>query len=130
MRPIWIAAILVAGFVVGIGMSWLLVGSTAANAVLAGGILPLVISGTSLVIFFSYISRIIEQGTYQRFVVINFIAKVLLIGVWTAVILLSTSLPIAPFIVSLLINFIIWHLFEAYRYQSALKQGITRTGES
>jgi hypothetical protein len=121
--------VLVAGFIAGIGISGLLAGSSVATAVLAGGILPLAISGTSLAVFFSRRFRFIEQAAYQRFVVINFIIKVLFIGAWTAVMLLSTHLPIAPFIVSLLINFFIWHVFEAYRYQSALKQGIAPTRE-
>jgi hypothetical protein len=130
MRPIWIVCILVAVFIAGIGLSGLLIGSSAAIAVLVGGILPLVISGTSLAMFFSRKSGIALEETYQRFVIINFITKVLLIGVWTAVILLATSLPVAAFTVSLLVNFFLWHLFEAYRYQSALKQGIARIKES
>ena len=130
MRPLGIIIVLVAGFIAGIGISGLLAGSSVATAVLAGGILPLAISGASLAVFFSRRFTFVEPAAYQRFVVINFIIKVLFIGVWTAVMLLSTPLPIAPFIVSLLINFFVWHLFEAYRYQSALKQGIARTREA
>ena len=125
MRPLWPAVVLIIGFVAGIGISGLLAGAATATAVLAGGILPLVVSGASLAVFFYRKAGIVQQGAYQRFVVINFIAKVILIGGWTAVILLTTSLPIAVFVVSLLVNFFLWHLFEAYRYQSVLKQGVT-----
>ncbi|MFC1619405.1 hypothetical protein ACFL45_05615 [Candidatus Neomarinimicrobiota bacterium] len=130
MKSFGMAVVLVAGFIAGIGISGLLAGSSVATAVLAGGILPLGISVTSLAVFFSRRLTYVEQAAYQRFVVINFIIKMLFIGVWTAVMLLSTSLPIAPFVVSLLINFFVWHLFEAYRYQSVLKQEITRTREA
>jgi hypothetical protein len=124
MRSSWLAVVLVMGFIAGIGASGLLAGAATANAVLAGGILPLVISGASLAWFFYRKAVIVQQGAYQRFVVVNFITKVVLIGGWTAVILLTTSLPIAVFVVSLLVNFFIWHLFEAYRYQAVLKQGV------
>lgn len=124
MKSFWLAMILVVVFIAGIGASRLLAGAAAAIAVLAGGIIPLVVSGVSLALFFYRKAGIVQQGAYQRFVVINFIAKVILIGGWTAVILLTTSLPIAIFVVSLLVNFFLWHLYEAYRYQSVLKQGV------
>ena len=122
MRPLWPVVVLIIGFVAGIGISGLLAGAATATAVLAGGIMPLVISGTSLGLFFYRKSKVSLEKTYQRFVIINFIAKVLLIGGWTAVILLLTSLPIAAFIAALLVNFFLWHLYEAYRYHAVLKQ--------
>ena len=113
--------LLAAILLVGAGISWLLAGSAGALAVLAGGLFPGAISISSILAL-SFIVRSERMGSigYQQFVLANFIAKVVLLGGWTAAIVLVTSLPISLFIASLLVNFLAWHIYEAYRYQSAV----------
>lgn len=121
MKPL-VGAMLLAGMLlVGAGISWLLAGSAGALAVLAGGLFPGAISMSSILAL-SFIVRSERMGSigYQQFVLANFIAKVVLLGGWTAAIVLVTSLPISLFIASLLVNFLAWHIYEAFRYQSAV----------
>ncbi len=112
---------LAAMLLVGAGISWLLAGSAGALAVLAGGLFPGAISVSSILAL-SFMVRSERMGSigYQQFVLANFIAKVVLLGGWTAAIVLVTSLPISLFIASLLVNFLAWHIYEAFRYQSAV----------
>ncbi|MCH7497199.1 MAG: hypothetical protein IH971_05040 [Candidatus Marinimicrobia bacterium] len=121
MKPLVGAMLLAAMLLVGAGISWLLAGSAGALAVLAGGLFPGAISVSSILAL-SFIVRSERMGSigYQQFVLANFIAKVVLLGGWTAAIVLVTSLPISLFIASLLVNFLAWHIYEAFRYQSAV----------
>ncbi len=121
MKPLVGAMLLAAMLLVGAGISWLLAGSAGALAVLAGGLFPGAISISSILAL-SFIVRSERMGSigYQQFVLANFIAKVVLLGGWTAAIVLVTSLPISLFIASLLVNFLAWHIYEAFRYQSAV----------
>ena len=99
-------------------------------AVLAGGAVPLLISTVSLHFYASRglgLMRIPAAGAnrvttwaYQRFLLINFLLKALLIGLWTVFVLLATTWPQIPFVISLLVNFLVWHLFEAFSYQRQL----------
>ncbi len=114
-------AVLGALMLTGAGAMWLAGGGSGAVAVLAGGLLPLAISAGSLVVFFLVLQpETMGQKSYVRFVLTNFFLKVLLLGGWVAAILLATSLPRIPFIASLLLNFMAWHVYEAYRYQAAV----------
>ncbi|MFB0517231.1 MAG: hypothetical protein ACETWG_11605 [Candidatus Neomarinimicrobiota bacterium] len=128
MRPVITGTILGVLFALASGLVWLLAGRPNAVAVFAGGILPIAISAGSLFVFFVLKTQPDQQRRYQRFVVTNFLVKVVLIGLWTAAILLATALPPGPFVGSLLVNFFIWHLFEAYRYQAALGAVAVRLG--
>ncbi len=121
MKPLVGAMLLAAMLLVGAGISWLLAGSAGALAVLAGGLFPGAISMSSILAL-SFMVRSERMGSigYQQFVLANFIAKVVLLGGWTAAIVLVTSLPISLFIASLLVNFLAWHIYEAFRYQSAV----------
>ena len=90
-------------------------------SILAGGILPICISVTSLVLFHIRVfPRAQEKGIYERFVLINFFVKIVLIAIWVGIILAGTDLPQLPFAISLLLNFFSWHLFEAFRYRDRL----------
>lgn len=113
--------LLAAFLLIAAGTIWLLAGSAGALAVLAGGLLPGVISMSSLMAL-SFMVRSQRMGPtgYQQFVLVNFVAKVVLLGGWTAAIVRVTSLPVGLFIASLLVNFLVWHIYEAYRYQSAV----------
>ena len=121
MKPLVGAMLLAVMLLIGAGISWLLAGSAGALAVLAGGLFPAAISIGSLMAL-SFIVRSERMGSvgYPQFVLANFIAKVVLLGGWTAAIVLVTSLPISLFIASLLVNFLAWHIYEAFRYQSAV----------
>ena len=99
------------------GTIWVFASAPGALAVLAGGILPMAISLASLLIFFAFQQEQKARWKHERFVLVNFLAKVVLIGLWTTAIFLGTSLPRAPFVISLLVNFMAWHGYEAYRYQ-------------
>ncbi|UCH11269.1 MAG: hypothetical protein JSU61_05105 [Fidelibacterota bacterium] len=129
MRPGHAALILGCLFIAGCCLAWLLSSRDTAVAVITGGLLPIAISGISLVVFFARKSRSADHHRYQRFVLINFLVKVILIGGWTALVLLTTSLPRTPFVVSLLVNFLAWHIFEAYRYQSTFGKLTARVEE-
>ena len=112
---------LAAYLLVGAGTTWFLEGNAGALAVLAGGLFPGIISVSSLMAL-AFMERSERMGPtgYQQFVLVNFIAKVVLLGAWTAAIVLVTSLPVGLFIASLLVNFLAWHIYEAFRYQSAV----------
>ncbi len=92
---------------------------TTALAVLLGGVVPIGISAVSLVLFFRMDSNRTVAG-HGRFVLINFLIKVVLIGSWLTSLFLTTKLPRMPVVISLLANFLTWHLYEAYRYQKHL----------
>lgn len=120
MRPGLAGAILGTLFIAGSGLAWLAAGSAGAAAVFAGGILPIAISISSLIIFSILKPDTGGQRKYQRFVLANFLIKVVLIGLWTALILLAVRLPRGLFVASLLVNFFTWHVYEALRYQQRL----------
>jgi len=120
MRPALAGAILGALFVAGSGLVWLVAGGASAVAVFAGGILPIATSIGSLFIFFALNLDTGSQGKYQRFILINFLVKVVLIGLWTTLVILAMQLPRGPFVASLLVNFFAWHIYEACRYQQWL----------
>ena len=117
MRPLLTGTILGVFFIVSSGLVWFAAGSADAAAVFTGGILPIAISIGSLFIFSVLKPDTGDQRKYQRFVLTNFLVKVVLIGLWTALILLVMRLPRGPFVASLLVNFFAWHVYEAYSYQ-------------
>ncbi len=120
MRPLLAGTILGVLFIISSGLVWFAAGGASAAAVFAGGILPIAISLTSLFIFFAYKPDRGSQKKYQHFILINFLVKVVLIGLWTALVMLAMQLPPGPFVASLLVNFFAWHVYEAYRYQQQL----------
>ena len=126
MRSIAWGAVLASLMLAAAAAMWLLTGGAAALAVLAGGSLPVAVSGGSLLVFLlMFKPGNIDPRGFQRFVVTNFLVKLVLVGAWLAGILLATSLPRGPFVASLLVNFMAWHLLEAYRYQTVGSGGVT-----
>ena len=103
------------------GIVWVLASGRSALAILAGGGLPIAISVISLYVFQVAAENGESQRHHDSFVAINFLVKVILIGLWMVLILLATTLPRIPFVVSLLVNFFTWHVYEAYRYQAYLQ---------
>ena len=120
MKLLIIGIILVVLFITITGLVWFVTDIANALAVFIGGILPIAISIISIITFITLKLHTRGRKRYQRFVVINFLAKVVLIGLWTALIILSVKIPKGPFVVSLLANFLAWHIYEAYRYQQRL----------
>lgn len=104
-------------------------GGSAAWALAAGGLVPAVVSWVSLALLLDG-SRPLSAQTHQRDMLINFFAKVLLIGGWTVAVVLATTLPRTVFVASLLINFMAWHLLEAWAYQHRLIAGRLGTGSA
>ena len=111
------AVILVALFLAAAGMARVFGDNGLFMAVWAGGLLPLAISVVSLVVFFRLLSGKLDPRKHDRFVIVNFLTKVVLIGAWITAVLVLTTWPQAAFVVSLLVNFMAWHLYEAFRYQ-------------
>lgn len=111
------AVILVALFLAAAGMARVFGDNGLFMAVWAGGLLPLAISVVSLVVFFRLLPGKLDPRKHDRFVIVNFLTKVVLIGAWITAVLVLTTWPQAAFVVSLLVNFMAWHLYEAFRYQ-------------
>ena len=111
------AVILVALFLAAAGMARLFGDNGLFLAVSTGGLLPLTISAVSLVVFFRLLRGKLDPRKHDRFVIVNFLTKVVLIGAWITAVIVLTTWPQAAFVVSLLVNFLAWHLYEAFRYQ-------------
>ncbi|MFC1481435.1 hypothetical protein ACFL6E_04215 [Candidatus Neomarinimicrobiota bacterium] len=119
MSPKLIESTLLLIFVLPVLFFFAIDSRTIALAVLLAGVVPIGISAVSLLLFFRVETKRTAAG-HDRFVLINFLVKVVLIGTWLTSLLLATKLPHWPVVISLLANFLAWHLYEAYRYQSHL----------
>ena len=83
-------------------------------SLLAGAILPVLISCALLYVGSRQKGR---DGVYfQKLNIIGFGVKILLIGGWAALLLGSENLHNMTFIVTLLTNFLAWHMTEAYHW--------------
>ncbi len=113
-----LGAVILAGFFLAAAGLALVVGDSGLFlAVSAGGLLPLTISVVSLVVFFRLLPGKTGPRKHDRFVLLNFLAKVVLIGVGMTAVLVLTTWSQVAFVISLLVNFLAWHLYEAFRYQ-------------
>ncbi len=113
-----LGAVILGGLFLAAALLALAVGDSALFlAVSAGGLVPLTISVVSLVVFFRLLPGQTGPRKHDRFVVLNFLAKVVLIAVGMTAVLVLTNWSRAAFVISLLINFLAWHLYEAFRYQ-------------
>ncbi|MCF7797735.1 MAG: ATP synthase subunit I [Lentisphaeria bacterium] len=99
-----------------------------AVAILAGALLPVAISAVSLWLF-SRQKRLTFKKA-QAFMLYSFMAKILLIGLWVVIMATSENVELLPFISSLLINFLAWHLSEAYHIRPLLEQVVSENLES
>lgn len=113
-----LGAVILGGLFLASALLALAVGDSALFlAVSAGGFLPLSISVVSLIVFSRLLPGQTGSRKHDHFVLVNFLAKVVLIGAWITAILVLTDWPQAAFVISLLVNFLAWHLYEAFRYQ-------------
>lgn len=98
-----------------------------AIAVLAGALLPVTISTISLWLFSQKKNLTFRQA--QAFMLYSFMAKMLLIGGWVVLMATSENIPLIPFISSLLINFLAWHMSEAYHIRPLLADVVSENLE-
>lgn len=99
-----------------------------ALATLAGALLPIVISTVSLWLFSRQQKLTFKKA--QAFMLYSFMAKIILIGLWVVLMVTSENIEQLPFISSLLINFLAWHLSEAYHIRPLLEQVVSENLES
>ena len=104
-------------FVITVILVWRFGNQDVGLAALAGGAVPMVISGMSILLFKFLVKTGNLDHLSTKFLVGNFITKMITIGLWMAIILQTTDLPIPIFILALVVSFIAWHGFEAYYYQ-------------
>ena len=98
-----------------------------AIAILAGALVPVVVSAVSLWLFSQKQNLTFKQA--QAFMLYSFISKFILIGLWVILIVLSRNVMAIPFVISLLINFLAWHLSEAYHIRPLLRQVVSENTE-
>jgi amino acid transporter len=113
-----LGAVILGGLFLAAALLALVVGDSALFlAVSVGGLMPLTISVVSLVVFFRLLPGKTGLRKHDQFVLLNFLAKVVLIAVGMTAVLVLTNWSQAAFVISLLVNFLAWHLYEAFRYQ-------------
>jgi len=117
MKPLPGAVVLSGLFAGTAGLTLVVGNGSLFLAVLGGGLVPWVVSVVSLVLFFQWLPGRSGSRKHEKFVLLNFLVKVILIGGWVTVILMLTAWPVRAFIISLVVNFLAWHLFEAHCYQ-------------
>ncbi len=117
MKPLPGAVVLSGLFVATAGITLAVGNGSLFLAVLGGGLVPWIVSVSSLVLFFQWLPRRSGAMKHEKFVLLNFLVKVILIGGWVTLILMLTAWPVRAFIISLVVNFLAWHLYEAYCYQ-------------
>ncbi len=99
-----------------------------AIAILAGGLVPAVISTASLWLFSHKHDLTFRQA--QAFMLYSFMTKFILLGLWVVMIVLSRNIRLVPFVISLLINFLAWHLSEAYHIRPLLRHVVSENTEN
>ena len=82
------------------------------KSVLAGAIIPVLISG-GLLLWAEY-SKTNDAQNLQKINIVGFFFKVILLGIWSAILVKAGTLDNVTFIVTLVINFLAWHGVEAY----------------
>jgi len=85
------------------------------NSVIAGAIIPVLISG-GLLVWAEY-SKTKDPQYLQKINIIGFFFKVILLGLWAAILIKAGTIDNVIFIVMLVINFLAWHGVEAYYWR-------------
>ena len=97
------------------------------NSVLAAALLPILISMGLL--FWVEMKKIKEPNQLQKINIIGFFLKVILLGMWAAILLNAETLHKMTFVVILLINFLAWHGVEAYYWPLFMGEDREEIGE-
>lgn len=82
------------------------------SSVLAAALIPVLISGGLL--FWVDTQKLSNHITLQKINIFGFFLKVILLGLWAAILLKAGTLHNMTFVVIMLINFLAWHGVEAY----------------
>ncbi len=98
------------------------------NSVLAGAIIPILISG-GLLIWAEY-SKTNDPQNLQKINISGFFLKVILLGIWSVFLIQAGTLHTMTFIVMLVINFLAWHGVEAYYWRLFMGVDRQKTGEN
>ena len=98
------------------------------NSVLAGAVIPILISG-GLLVWAEY-SNTNDAQNLQKINITGFFFKVILLGVWSAILVKAGTLDNVTFIVTLVINFLAWHGVEAYYWPLFMARSTQKTGEN
>jgi len=97
------------------------------KSVLAGAIIPVLISG-GLLLWAEY-SKTNDAQNLQKINIVGFFFKVILLGIWSAILVKAGTLDNVTFIVTLVINFLAWHGVEAYYWPLFMARSAQKTGE-
>ena len=81
-------------------------------SVVAGAALPVTIS--VLLLFIAEHMKFTKTHSWQTLNIIGFFGKIILIGAWVALLVSGGRMHNVIFIVTLVINFLVWHGVEAY----------------
>ncbi len=98
------------------------------TSVLAGALLPVVISGGLL--FWADYNKTFDAQQLQKINIVGFFMKVVLLGIWAAILISAGTLDKMTFIVTLLINFLAWHGVEAYYWSLFMARNGHLKGEN
>ena len=97
------------------------------KSVLAGAIIPVLISGGLLL--WAEHSKTNDAQSLQKINIVGFFFKVILLGIWSAILVKAGTLDNVTFIVTLVINFLAWHGVEAYYWPLFMARSPQKTGE-
>jgi hypothetical protein len=97
------------------------------KSILAGAVIPILISGGLLL--WAEFSKTNDVKNLQKINIIGFLFKVILLGVWAAILVKAGTVDNVTFIVSLVINFLAWHGVEAYYWPLFMTGSTQKTGE-
>ena len=98
------------------------------KSVLAGAIIPVLISGGLLL--WAEDSNTNDAQNLQKINIVGFFFKVILLGIWSAILVKAGTLDNVTFIVTLVINFLAWHGVEAYYWPLFMARSAQKTGEN
>jgi len=97
-------------------------------SVAAGASLPILLSAVLLYLGKRAIGQTPQY--YQNLNIIGFGVKIILIGGWAALLISGGTLHNVTVIVTLLTNFLAWHMTEAYHWPLFVAQRQEKEGES
>ena len=98
------------------------------SSVIAAALIPVLISMGLL--FWVENKAIREAAQLQKINIIGFFLKIILLGMWAAILLNAGTLHKMTFVVILLTNFLAWHGVEAYYWPLFMAEDREEKGEN
>ncbi len=92
-----------------------------------GALLPVLLSSLLLGIAERLVTP--RADSLQNLHLVGFFAKVILVGVWLFLFIPRPEIQRVVFTVSLLVNFLAWHVVEAYHWPLFLRRKTNHSGE-